>query len=935
MRSIRSFKLWIGLALALASLLLALAGLANGSSQAAAAEADGPTILGPYVSEPVYPHVFNGDLRDLPQLEREEPLGPIPLRYTPGNAPKWSSLELAGWTDPIAQLTQGPGQMPDPIIDFAGLNFAANGSGWPPDTNGDVGPNHYVQTVNTSVGIYNKSTGAQLVAMTFDAFFTGPGGTPCDTSNDGDPVVLYDPLADRWIVTDFAWFNFNTGPFYECIAVSQGPNPVTDGWYFYAFRADTDTLPGYLNDYPKLGVWPDAWYMSANMFQIVAPGTGFAVRAWALDRASMLAGGPANDVHFDCLGAGCDSLLPSNLRGDLPPAGSPNYFAAVEQPDTLNLWEFHVDWGTPANSTFTGPTPLTIANFAQAQGVPQFGSGELLDSLSPRLMMQNQYRTVNGVESLWLNHTVASTGGIGGVRWYEVQDPGGAPALAQQGTYQPDEHHRWMGSIAADQDGNVAVGYSVSSSTMRPAIRYAGRQYGEAPGLLPQAEAVLIQGTGSQSGGFSRWGDYSAMTVDPVDDCTFWYTTEYYITTGNNWQTRIGAFRFPSCGQPKGWIEGTVRNSVTLEPIEGAIVVAESVSQTLSVQTDSSGYYTMTLLPNTFDVLATPLLPGYPVSSTVSVVTLAVGNTETADLFLDPVPYLVEDAVQLDDSGPNGNGNGYAEPGEQGILLWEGLLNAGALTATNVTANLVSLSSGLTIDTASAGYPDIAASEVMTNTTAFAFSVDETVICGDDLDFQKTVTSDEGSWTIDFTLNASIPLPTAEIFNNDVEGGAAGWTTGGTPNTWAITTEDWHSPTHSWTDSPGADYGNNVNNYVRTPAYNLAGQRGVRLSGWYKWELEPGYDFAYIEYSLNGGTTWNSTPLQVFNGIEDWTYVEVDASVLDNQSNVALRWRLDTDGSVIFDGIHIDDLVLTYEPYECTYVPQDMFFVYLPYIERE
>ncbi|MCA9958792.1 MAG: hypothetical protein KC443_07155, partial [Anaerolineales bacterium] len=423
------------------------------------------SVQGPFTSEPVYPTVYNGDLRDLEQVDEGLQLVvPQPLRYIPGQEPKGSAPQLSGWHDSVVQAEFGAGAMPDPIANFPGLDFAAFGSGWPPDTNGDVGPNHYIQTVNTSIGIYDKTTGTRLVGLTFDQFFTGPGGSACDTSNDGDPIVIYDPMADRWIVTDFAWFNFNTGPFYECIAVSQTSDPVAGGWYFYELRADTGDFTGYLNDYPKLGVWPDGWYMTANMFEITGAGTGFGVRVWALDRDSMLAGGPLNEVHFDlCTGGECGALLPSNMRGALPPAGSPNYMATMSPPNLLQIWELHVDWGTPANSTFTGPVDVPVADFVTAQSVPQLGTNTLLDSLSFRPMMQLQYRNLDGVESLWLNHTVAAGDGIGGVRWYEVQDPGGTPTLVQQSTYQPDANHRWMGSLAVDQDGNMAVGFSASS----------------------------------------------------------------------------------------------------------------------------------------------------------------------------------------------------------------------------------------------------------------------------------------------------------------------------------------------------------------------------------------------------------------------------------------------------------------------------------------
>ena len=216
------------------------------------------------------------------------------------------------------------------------------------------------------------------------------------------------------------------------------------------------------------------------------------------------------------------------------------------------MWKFHVDWATPTSSTFTGPTNVSQTPYNQPVIVPQ-PTGDTLDSLGDRMQMQNQYRNLGGTESLWVNHTVR-TGGAGspnGLQWAQINVTGGTIAttpVQQQiyGNVGGDGHHRWMGSLAVDGQGNMALGYSVASSTLQPAIRYNGRLAGDPLNTLPQGEATLQAGGGSQVGGFSRWGDYSAMTVDP-DGCTFWYTTEYYAANGNNWQTRIGAFKFPGC----------------------------------------------------------------------------------------------------------------------------------------------------------------------------------------------------------------------------------------------------------------------------------------------------------------------------------------------------------------------------------------------------
>lgn len=883
-------------------------------------------IQGPFAGEVAVPFEWDGDVSKLPRPEEGIPPGnaPQPLRYLPGQGPKTPIKGLTQWVDPVVQTEPGGGAMPNPIRNFAGISFARGGSGWPPDTNGDVGPNHYIQTVNTSIGIYNKSTGAEMAFFTFNDFFQGTK-TPCDNDNDGDPVVVYDRFADRWIITDFSV----AGPYFECIAVSQTGDPVAGGWYFYGVKIHKD----YLNDYPKIGVWRDAYYFSFNMFQ--DPNSQWrGVQVWAFKKDVMLAGGPLVSVYF-VLGpeTGYDGLLPAHAL-TLPPDGAAEYYTSVSAPDKLLLWKFKPNWADLALSTFTGPVVLNIPPYAMAASIPQLGSSTLVDSLSPRLMMQLIYRSVNSVESLWMTHTVTN-GGVAGMRWYEVRQPGTAPALYQSGTYQPDANHRWMGSLSVDRDGNMALGYSISSANMFPGIRYTGRLAGETLGLLPQAEKTLINGSGSQTQ-TTRWGDYSAMAVDPVDDCTFWYTTEYYLSTGYNWQTRIGAFKYLSCGQPKGVIEGVVRNAITLQPVKGAQVFATSGNQTMTVTTDGNGAYRIPLAGGIFNLTAGPLLPGYPTAATVNNVPLTAGSTTTQDILLSPVPNLVEWRVEIDDNVPQGNSNGYPEPGEAGIFLWESLRNNGAITSTNITAQLFSLTPGVTIITSTATYPNIDAGQFALSPTPFSFSVGSGVPCGTDLQFRKTVLDSQKSYTINFSLNASVPMERRNLFFDNVEGGTAGWTTGGTNNQWVITTLASQSPTHSWTDSPNGDYKNNTASYLQSPVYNLAGLRHVQIGFWSRYFLEPGYDYVYLDYSLDGGTTWSSdsNALATLNANQvAWKPFAIDAPMLDGQSNVALRFRLVTDGGVTADGIYLDDIYLSYQPFTCTYNGTRPAF-YLPLLYR-
>jgi len=405
-----------------------------------------------------------------------------------------------------------------------------------------VGLTQYVQWVNLSFAVFDKTTTNVILGpVDGNTLWTGFGGL-CETHNDGDPIVVYDKLADRWVFSQFALSL--TGPFLQCVAVST-TSDATGAYNRYAFSYSN------LDDYPKMGVWPDAYYVTFNMF---IGGIAFAgADVCAYDRNAMLLGQPATQVCFQ-QGPSVASLLPSDLDGHTPPpAGSPNFVMNFGV-NSLNLFKFHVDFTTPANSTFTGPVNIPVAPFTPfcngARGcVPQSGDSTQLDSLADRLMYRLAYRNFGDHESLVVNHTV----GVdlnSGVRWYEIQSPNGTPVVAQQSTFAPDSNFRWMGSIAMDSTGDIALGYSVSGLDIFPSIAFTGRTPAD-PASTMGAETTLMTGTGAQTGGLTRWGDYSAMQIDPVDDCTFWYTTEYLKATGSfNWNTRIANFRFPGCNLP-------------------------------------------------------------------------------------------------------------------------------------------------------------------------------------------------------------------------------------------------------------------------------------------------------------------------------------------------------------------------------------------------
>jgi Fibronectin type III domain len=499
-------------------------------------------------------HDASPELRHLPVIppragERRSPHPP--LRIRPAARP------AADAGDPVAQTSPGL-VAPATIVNFDGIN---NVDGvLPPDTNGDIGPNHYVQWVNLSFAIYDR-TGSLLYGPADGSTIWQGFGGPCESSNDGDPIVLYDHLADRWLLTQFALPSFPLGPYYQCIAVSTSGDPQ-GAYHRYQFSFNK------LNDYPKFGVWPDGYYMAINQFTYQLPqgltwaGQGVA----AFDRARMLSGQAASMVYFDLYGVdpNLGGMLPSELDGAAPPAGSPNYFVQVDDdawgysPDQLQAWKFAVNWTSPSSSTFTLHRTLATAAFdsnmcSYARScIPQAGTSTKLDAISDRLMYRLQYRNLGTHDALVVNHTVDVSGNDrAGVRWYEVRNPGSsAVTIHQQGTFAPaDGAHRWMGSAAMDSAGNIALGYNASSGSVSPSIRYTARCASDPAGQMTQGEADLIIGSGAQTSSSSRWGDYSMLGIDPVDGRTFWFTGEYYATTGTApWRTRVGSFKLDACG---------------------------------------------------------------------------------------------------------------------------------------------------------------------------------------------------------------------------------------------------------------------------------------------------------------------------------------------------------------------------------------------------
>lgn len=456
--------------------------------------------------------------------------------------------------DPVAATFAGPLTGVTLLNNFEGQSAQDNRNLFgfafvPPDTNGAAGATQFVQIVNVTVAVYDKSTGAlQFGPVAIHTLWSGfgglcefGGGTPT-FADGGDPVVLYDHLARRWLVSQLQ-FNSTFTESAECVAVST-TSDATGSYNRYEFDFGTN-----FPDYPKYGVWPDAYYNTHNLF----PGKKFAgAEACALDRNAMLAGEPASIICFPQPST-VSTLLPADLDGSrLPPAGSPNYLVGLADSTHLNFFSFHADFINPQNSTLTGPTLIPVAPYNEicarattTSCVPEPNPGEKVDALSDRVMFRLAYRNFGDHESLVVNHTV-SGGALAGVRWYEIRNPA-APFVYQQSTLVDPNVNYWLGSVAMDKIGNLALGFSVSSHDVFPSVYVAARAAGDPLGAL-SGPLVLVNGSGVQVNSFRRWGDYSSMSIDPVDDCTLWYTNEYYATTGIiNWTTRIGAFKFNSC----------------------------------------------------------------------------------------------------------------------------------------------------------------------------------------------------------------------------------------------------------------------------------------------------------------------------------------------------------------------------------------------------
>ena len=508
----------------------------------------------------------------------------------------------------IEQTTPGSGPAPELVARFDGLGAGFQGPQGaaafrnPSDNSLAVGPNHVVQTVNSRIAVFSKSGEVVYGPMPTNTVFRGFGGQ-CEARNNGDAVVRYDQLANRWLIVmpvfvrgparpdqPPLWKGARAayvsppgrsdqpgpatrlaqvapeqpspatppasdaqGPYSICYAVSSGPDPL-GAYYRYEF------LRPLFPDYPRPALWPDGYYVATSTGDNrISDAVATQKHACVVDRAKMLRGEAATE---QCIVIeNVNFLNNADLDGTaLPPDGAPNVMMAaggtqldgVFEADSLDTWQFHVDWQQPAKTRITGPERIRVAPYHYlcdgqlTNCVPQPGSDRRLDAQGDKIMPRVVYRRIRDQESLVAVHSVNTSAGSGGVRWYEFRiDRRRSVQLHQQGTYAPDRLFRWMASPAIDQAGNIGIGYSFGGGPHFGGQRFAARLAADTTGLLTSREAILVEGEAAQNA--MRWEDYTQTAIDPSDDCTIWYVGDYLREGSDTYGTKIGAFRLPGC----------------------------------------------------------------------------------------------------------------------------------------------------------------------------------------------------------------------------------------------------------------------------------------------------------------------------------------------------------------------------------------------------
>ena len=874
--------------------------------------------------------------------------------------------------NPFVQRAPTGDPTPSPIMSFTGINniFGV----LPPDTNGDVGISHYIQYINLGWAIFDKATGLRVDIpgdaddiLPGNSFWTGFGG-PCETNNSGDPIVLWDKTAQRWV---FSQFTGSAQP-RQCFAISTTADPLGP-YHRYAF-----TFPNF-NDYPHIGIWQDKGGSRSGYYFVVHEfsgqsfvGAGFV----AVDRNRMLVGQPSAFVRFgsqDAFGA-----LPPHQEGfELPAQGTCAPFVHFDAgTDEYRFWDLCVNWDFPTQSTLSTEQRVSAAApFDSAiGGIPQMGSAQALDSFPSNLMYRASTRTFPAggptETSMVITHSVNVGGGQAGVRWVHFELPNqdefllvdgmedsgpGLPAITTQkrlideGTYAPDAANRWMGAIAMDQNGNIGLGYTRSSDSESPKILLAGRELNDEPGTLRNEVACTPAMTGSQTSTSGRWGDYASTSVDPVDDCTFWHTNEFYATTSSaGWTTRICSFRFPNCGTPEFTLitEGAPRATICFNEADPSVnlrvasVAGFTGPVTLSGSNVPAG---LTLSFGTNPVQA----PGSTAVTLTGANALASGEYDF---------FFVGDSGMGINSRPFSLGVSDALPA-QPTLTSPSPAQTGVKVRPTLTWNSATSANEYFVELATdAGFANVIASTTTTGTsfspavplnsmTQYFWRVTASNYCG------AGTTSAASSFTTGTPGTCPAGSTPGATFSDDFQGGTNGWTTNAPvgPSNWVqaaapggigMSTTVWFA-----TNPPNPGSNNSSDQRLVSPAIALPSTNVVSTflsyDTFHNFEQDPPsgcWDAGQLEISTDGGSSWTQiSDNQLFtdpytgqitpnpdnpnSGTPGWCVAPgntalnsiVDLDAYAGQS-IRLRYRVVTDGNTAATGtggFFIDNLEIT------------------------
>ena len=876
----------------------------------------------------------------------------------------------------LLQQPLNPNAMPAPTLTFAGMGVINSA---PPDTSIDVGPSHVVELVNnTRIQVFDKTGATLLGPVSIRTLFQSlPDGTACKSGDDdGDPIVLYDPLADRWLISQFEVDGY---PNHQCVAISQTGDP-TGAYFAYDFvmPAPPDVPETKFQDYPHYGVWPDGYYLTTNQFN--QPLTAFrGAGVFAFERIKMLVGDPSASyvyVDVESLDASAGGMLPTDLDGLVPPpAGLANFimeFRADEfgdPVDGLRIYSFVPDYADPPSSTFTVNPDVALAAFDARQpsgrgDIEQMG-GESLDSIPDRLMFRLTYRntgTPAAAANSWVGNFSVNVSGVNptaassyqaGIRWFELHSASTAlPTVFDQGTHNlapgngASGLNNWMGSIAQDNDGNLGLGFSQSGTGQRADIKIAGRSGAAAAGTLNEGEALFFAAAGSQaSSTASRWGDYSSMSVDPADDCTFWYAQEYYdVTAVFGWKTRIGQFVFPGCtAAPKGRLQGHVTVCSSGFPLAGAVVSIDGVPVGA---TDANGDYSVMLGAGSY----TADITKFGFGSENGPVVINDGGTTIFDACITGEPTIVPAGATLvlEDCTP---GNGSIDPGET-VTVRFCVRNVGGADTANLVGDLEETGGvgdapfPVEFGEVAAGGPDVCVDVV--------FTADEALICGVDVTPDLELEDGEADLGIAaYALPSGTPILSFSENSDGVVAPAlpAGWTTatsGGPLPAWVTSVTSVDSPPNAFYSTDPDGLGAGWINEIVAPSFPVTSASST-LRFRNSFALEDTYDGGVLEISIGGGPfqdilaaggafisggytdTISGSFGSPIAGRQAWSgssggflTTEVTLPAAAAGQSVQLKWRCAVDVSVSGTGWYVDTISVSDGFTCCTPIPEDL-----------